>query len=468
MNSVDQVNYRPVDPIVTGQTSKVISSTNTLCRMSALSQHFQGSESNLGQLKTIWEKASLQLASSNLNDVKETMKSALSTIENVDPVYKIYTTMIDDATTPEALGKCSRKLLKDIASLSFAFEKTKTSAGINGPTYIVGYSRYSSKCALSKRRDYIVKWTSWNEIYSSRIYDALSQFLSSKNQPFLVPKLAALDFDKRIHDQHDCKQLSLEEETAAHLKQSYRAIAGKNTNKEETQIILVEKINGSNLFDFVTMKYKFLNLHQKQALFKKIGQLCILDLAIGNPDRLAPAFEFGFGNQFTFKPTLPANFCNVMIDWEPNTSNSDPLMEFYAIDNGFDSDLISNKDQDKAYQQFLSNNLCSTYKALQALVTMTLTSLSEGILLKIKTAGAPRAVQKTGIACKLFQEDLKNNNIAYNALLLGLTDMITTLKESLPYFWESEEGLNLKNYLTTTHPELLEAISGRLAVFNKK
>ena len=250
---------RPVDPIL-GSTEKVISSTNSLYRLVSLSKEIKNGNTEIAAVKKVWEQSLQQLDSSNAVEVKERMIAALDTLQNQPTIYKIYISLLDKATTPEALAKCAKKFIKDIASLN-TFALVKTTLGANGPTHIVGYSRFCTKSIFAARRDYVVKWTNWNEIHSSHLYETLTQNLPHGNQVplFCVPKTAALDFDKQIHEMSDGTQIPLEQETTCHLKQSFLATAGENNSSSDTQIAFFEKINGTNLFEFVHTKYRDLD-----------------------------------------------------------------------------------------------------------------------------------------------------------------------------------------------------------------
>lgn len=394
-------------------------------------------------------------------DLKENVteiKSKLNAINFATPVFQIYADLIDAAKNLEALDKCARKCLNDLQKI-ITFDIRKTVLGLSGPTHIISYNynynRNINNVPQNKSRNYVVKWTNSNEIVSSRIYEALAKYFIQKNLclSFLVPETASLDFDNQIYSAADYSHHYFEKEEALELQKSFHVIVSKG--KSDTQIILMQKIIGSDLLDFVQTKYLTLPQNQKQTLFKKIGQLILIDLLIGNPDRLGPHTSFN-GHLYEFVQDSSANFGNLMIEW--NSASTDQDLKVYAIDNSIDDRLISNARQKAAYKQFLQRNCKSTeMNGLAALITASLKSGLE------KMIQGGKDVEQTD--CESFLFDLQDQEIAQGRLKDGLCEMLGVLEKSLYSFWISPDSLNIREFLALKHNSLMEAISDRFEIF---
>lgn len=461
MNVISLFNTHLTDPIL-GPLSNVIKSTNTLCRINPLSKHFQDAESEILAVKAVWEQVQQHLKeileqpsdATVIDRMKETMKAALNEISRNTAVFEIYNKLVDTAIDAKALDKCARKFLDDLGAVS-TFCLTKTYLGLSGPTHIISYNRYSTSAARNKPRDYVVKWTNSNEICSFRLYEALTQHLIQGTQvsTFLVPKTASIDFDYKFHHTANYSSCQLEKKEAAKLQQLFYSIVGRG--KSDTQIMLVETVIGSDLLDFVQTKYAKLDVSQKQDLFEKIGHVTMLDLVMGNPDRLGPHINFNEKeNDYEFVPDSPANLGNLMIKWDPNTGS---LLEVYAIDNTVDTLLIFNGQRRAAYKRFLQS-IISNPKEIESLAALIHRSLADGL-----TRATRYVNQET---CQSFVADLKNPEIAEKSLNYGLSTMLALLQKSLPHFWNSEDSSNVKEFVNQKHEMLLTAVSERFEIFN--
>ncbi len=471
MNEIKLINDRPIDPILCS-TPKVISSTNTLCRVIQLHRFFENEKDShrneiVAAMIKIWNGTLVELYPTHssscldmncldINGIKKRLESQLSETPYGAKVFEFYSEQISNTSTIQIFRKCLSMITKDLAMINM-LDIQETTRGANGPTHIVSYSRFSKKQALAKQRNFVVKWTRWNEICSTYLYEIFSQKLTRENQlsPFLVPKIAAVDFERQICALSHWSHEPLEQKTTDHLRQSFHTIAGKSKRPKDAQIMLLEKINGSNMLDFIETKYELLNSEQKQALFEKMGQLAILDLWIGNTDRL---IKLCYKGQYTLQAISSANFGNLMIRWDVDT---DQMLELYAIDNGVDLQLISNERHKSAYRKFL-NSYLDDPTPIESLAACALACMREAIQIKIQTS-TPDTKKKLFA----FQKDLEDLDVAKPALTKGISDMFTILKESLPAFWDGEEAVNIKNYLKENCPELLEAVSAQFEAIKK-
>jgi len=465
---INIVNKPHFDPIL-GPTQKVIQTTNTLRRISELNNSL--SFSNIMRSKGI--KAIQEIAASaqellpyeNLEDVKMTLKTGLENITTGvikgKNIAKIYTGQIEAATTVNELSKCIRHILKDSSSL-LTFSIQKSNKGQNGPTYLVSYTRPSKKSSKPNLREYVIKWTNENEICSWRLYDVFSQNLAL--QSFILPKMAVLGLDKQLHEMCDQTCFRLEEETAINLKQSLIGIVNKNTNPNDTLMIFMERVSGSNLFDFAKDKYQLLNPEEKQDLFEKMGRLSMLDMLIGNTDRLIQTSYNKSTKQYQCE-NQTANLGNIMVDWFPNEGKVPSL---YAIDNGIKPQLITDEEEKAAYKQFVGNYFEDS-KMTDVLADLIVDSMQKGCrdnaelstTLDITLAHNLKEYQP-------FLDDLKDSDLLKQALVKGLFEMSMTLKEQLPSFWNSDEALKIKNYLKENYPMLQDAVTERIQILNRR
>lgn len=452
------VDTQVYDPIL-GSTHKVIQSTETLGRLRQLNDSLVTFKSMrtraIGDLQSLGTKAQQELTSDNLDIVKKTMKEGLSQIEmgvrQGKNLLDIYVKRIDSAKDAQELDKCISKLHKDTVSL-LTFNLQKTKKGQNGPTHLVSYSRFSKK-GLPNFRNYVVKWSSWNEICSWRLYDAISHLFPQK---FSVPKTAALDFDKQVHENGDLASFSLE--ASAYLKQSFLDIVGESINTQDAQIMLMERVQGSNLFDFAENKYQYLSEEEKSDLFQKMGNLAMLDLLIGNTDRLIQTSYDADKKQYVLKD-LTANLGNLMIDWFKGK-----FPNLYAIDNGVKIELIKDETEKVAY-----NQLIQKCEDINSVADMMIRSIKNSFQEHAEGLATSKEPQDQVIAkFEAILNDLQNSDAPKKALINGLEEMSRNFNYILLPFWNSDEALKLKDYLKDNYPALLDAVSERFQILNFK
>jgi hypothetical protein len=420
------------------------------------------------ELQVLGINAQQKLSSNDfsLDIVKNIIKEDLSRIKTGvmkdKNLLEIYEKVIDGARTPEELDKCIMKLHKDTSSLT-TFNLKKTNNGQNGPTYLINYTRPSKKNTLPQLRNYVVKWSNWNEICSLRLYDLIVQTLFP--QIFAIPKTAALDFDKQIHEKGDGDVCALGEVTSAYLKQSFLDIVGKSIQTDDAQLMLMEKVKGSNLIDFAQTKYQYLTAGEKSDLFQKMGNLAMIDLLIGNTDRLIQTRYDANTKEYLLENTT-SNLGNLMIDWFPDECKFPTL---YAIDNGIKKELISNEIEKVSYNQFIQNLLEDSNK-METLADMMVQSMKNSFhdIAELMAESSKETLTVTRAKFDSIMNDLQNSDAPKVGLINGLKEMSSNFKEVILPFWNSEDALKLKNYLKDNHPPLLDAVSERFQILNFK
>lgn len=412
-------------------------------------------------LKLHVESAKEELSSDNLDNAKKTIRVALGQFKKgVRPnknLEDIYSKAIDEAKTFDELNKCLSKLIKDTASIR-TFNLQKTNKGQNGPTNLVSYTRSSKKCDLSPTlRNYVVKWSNWNEICSWRLYDVFSKVLSSP--VFSIPKTSALNFDKiSMHEDAYWHSYELNGETSAYLKQTFLGVVGKSIQIDDLQLMLMEKVKGSNLIDFAETKYPLLKEEGKIDLFRKMGHLAMLDLLIGNTDRLIQTNYDAKTNQYRLED-LTANLGNLMIDWDPN---EDKLPKLFAIDNSVKKELILDKIHKDKYNLFLQHQFKDSIQIVDTIILSIQKSFDD--IAEDLSENSNDTFQSSLAKFKSILDDLQNDQLK-KAMKDGLEEMSTAFIQDLLPFWNSEKALKIKNYLESNHPELLKAISERFQTF---
>lgn len=438
-----------VDPIIHSSTS-LIPSTNTLWRVNQLNFSIHPLKiyrdkviRKIEEIRDVCLEGDLDqrkiAITQYLNEIKEGLR------ENQN-ITQIYASEIDSASSCEELSKFINLLLADLKTLS-TFSLKKASRGQFGPTHIISYKRRSA--TPLKNRDYVIKWTNWNEICTSRLLALFAEHLNS----FRIPKLAVLDLENQIHETGNGLRSELPLKDITNLKKKFADTVGKSNFPQDTKLVFMEKVSGSNLVDFAKTEYAKLHEKQKQDLFKKMGMIAMIDLILGNTDRLIQtayaAQEYSLDNQ-------SANFGNLMISW---TGAVDEMPILYTIDSGINSDLISNTERKKSYKRFLQiylneNSIPDLAKSIAASMEKSLEDYAN-----LETENKmPLNIAREKFHC--LQEDLNNPEIFQQPLEKGLKTMLSELKKNLSHFWSG----SIQEYLKKNQPEMFETLSEQLNI----
>ncbi len=444
-----------------GEPHRVFKAASTLVRLVQLDNALPKNKTRtktIGDLAQLWIQANEQLTGS-LDVEKKVVSEKLKTANN--RIYLVYANDIEAAKTFPELKKCRERFLKDVKSIQIN-PIQKTHKGLNGPTYLVSYPRLKVNGDMPKLQNYVIKWTHWDEICSTRLYAALSECLQmSKELKFTVPSAAALDFDAMIHETTEGSHQLLSEESNQALKIKFEALLKTMDPKltpSEQQIMLMERVPGANLFDFAMRVYPTLGHEQKVSLFRQLGFLAILDLVTGNSDRLIRVIYDEKSSSFNLE-TFEANLGNAMVVYNAAESVFPSIV---AIDNRIDANLINDLAQSEKYNQFL-RELFDNPKMIDSLGEAMLISIQSAVNLQIEDEDDPIEAKK---GLQQFSQDLKT--IALPAMKEGLAQMASKLKGSISTFWEQEQNAPLKNHLNWAHPEFLRAVDERFKIFTKK
>lgn len=452
-----------------GTTPQILQSASTLMRLTLLDDALPKNRSRstvVDQLAKIWleggKQASMIISSgtgsTDLDSLKALMSGQLKQLGS--RLTAIYAEELEAVTTAAELNKCALRFFKDTNSIQIA-PLQKSFRGVNGPTFLVSYPRLDNQLQTPQLHQYVVKWTQWTELCSARIYDGFSRSFSLEGPPstFIVPKASGIDFERGVHEMPDCSQTLLSTETVDKLRQKFLGVVQAVDSKitpQDNQIMLLERIPGSNLFDFAKTKYQDLSQDQKEKLFTRLGRLAMLDVLMGNTDRLIQVFYHKESSSYDLV-TYESNLGNAMIVW----SSELQFPELFAIDNGIDEKLIHDPEYKAKYLAFL-DNILKNPKMTELLTDAMTKSVKSAISLMAEDEDDDLVELRKRL--KPFVADLES--LGQSAIANGIAEMKESLRTTLIPKWDSEDNAGLISHLKWAHPELLEAVKERLETFN--
>lgn len=386
-------------------------------------------------------------------NTENSFRNALVKQETIAPLYPL-TDLSDDQVKIVA-----SRVLKDLASLAGGRPVTKPSRGARGPTFLVSYSRTLPNCQVVASRDYVLKSTSQAEIDANLIYDAFStRFKAPEGLGFWVPKTAGLDLVKRNLVHPNCTNTQLSPGVTGQLSQSIDGIGQAHASGQsplhEKPILISKRIRGENLFDFACSKYAALRPEHKQKLFERMGRLAVLDLVLGNLDRLARiGFDEAGDSNYEFSVFEESNLGNLMIDLDEN-SQVPPYI--FLIDNEVEPELFSSDEKRKAYLKFLGKFFSDPEKVSKLTNNIRLCLISG---FNGQADDAPGNVVQARGNLTLIKKDLAENGLAVQEIQKGIFQMMDELPELFER-WELDSSL--QNYLQVSSPQLLGGIQERI------
>lgn len=458
---MNPIQIKPQSPVFK-DAPNVLKDTKTLLRIASLNSSIWEDDERgdyLKELQQIWVNSKSMLATSSLDEAKEYLTNKFHKLDLID----VYGPKIEAAQTPEKLEHYIEKFSLDVNSV-LSNPLKKSTRGNKGPTFLVSFPR-QNKSGITELQCYVMKWTHWNELCCTRIYHAFSRFLSQHcNSPFFsVPDVCGFDFEENVHETGDSRRITMETKDQKGLNATFQQIAKIGAPKHpmnDKLVMLCERINGENLFDFATSKYAHLELSQKMKLLTQLGQIAMLDLITGNLDRIVQ-INFDTHQDCYGLLDCEANFGNIMVQWATD-SGKEPTL--FAIDNGIEDALVENPTRIEKYQEFL-NALLSDPEMERKLVENIVASFKHAIATQVDDiSGANRKIVRQKL--EGFSEDIEA--FGRECFLAGLKEMDTLLQTTLLPLWNGVEGSPMREYLSTTYSKLLEAVQFRFNEFTQK
>ena len=354
--------------------------------------------------------------------------------------------------------KWIKRAVKDVACLSIS-PVQRSKKGLNGPTLLVSYSEEKNNRDV-QLEEYVIKWVKPDEIPSNRIYSVFQA-----NQLFLIPAVGGVNFHNNIHESMTCECTVMDLAQNEQLKKNFLELAksyaslDEDEGPTENQVMVAERVCGANVVDFALTKYEYLNPKQKEDFFKRLGALALLDLLIGNSDRLAKA-EKSFKTGAYELSDLESNLGNVMIEWR-DIKQDEPIV--YAIDNGMDPDLYLNPGEQEKYLLFLKTLFSSPNWSVQ--IGKSIAKSMQSALRMQADDESSANVEEMKAKFALLSQDL--DGMAVDALIAGVEEMAQKLESSLLPKWESDECMTVRQSLRSTAPNLLSGVQTRFETFQK-
>lgn len=452
--------------IVFGQPQEVLKETSKLQGLVQFDAALPvNRQKTLDYITRIWASESQNCQ--NREESVETRKMRLKDANRTRPlmgmsssVSQILCSKIDAAETHEEIDKLARRILKISASLSPASPMKKSQVGLTGPTLLVSYGKSDLKAKFSILA-YVLKWTNREEIAGNLLYSAFANRFAKQSLGFSVPANRGFDFEKKLSKSADEELSDLEEGLSNALDASFTSVVASfdpAMKRYGEQVMVTERIQGSNLFDFSIGKdkYEALSESQKRELFVQMGKIVPLDILFGNNDRLLKFNLMADPRQGL--ATLGSNAGNLMLRQEE--ANGDPLI--YAIDNGIDSELVSNPEKMKQYLAIMTILFAQENPETEMAKHMV-QNLAAGLKEKVEDIEDPQESRKAMEGLKPILADLEK--IALPAFEQGIREMLAELRQELIPAWRSPDAEPLKQQLRTIYPELLDAIEERINTF---
>ncbi len=445
-----------------GPSPQVLQASNTLLRLAEmdaiLSSGLKDRSLIIRTLRNLWIEVEEKLPRS-ITVAKDVLSEGLLKIGKA--LARLYLEKIPSAPTEENIRKCLRRMQKDVQSVLIPPLK-KSVRGNKGPTFLIDYQRFNSTTPSGKNFSYVIKWTNLEEVACHHIFSAFGSSFGqdthlNPKSGFLVPQMCFLDFEHRVHEIATQGQTFLPASLCSQLRNNFLRISEIYYSNPISKSLLMisQKIDGENLFDFAQTRYRLLNKDQKAKIFNRLGRLAMLDIVAGNLDRLIQIFTNRNG-EYTLQD-LEANLGNVMVVWSQE-SEQGPLL--YAIDNGIETDLIENVASRAKYLSFL-RNLFSSRNLVQLMAQNMVKSFQHALETQIDDVSTQN-IQDLKKQFQIFSDDLVS--MAYPAFCRGLEEIHFHLQDHIIPGWEDKRSLFLREYLKSTYPKLFVAVQERIDI----
>jgi hypothetical protein len=206
-------------------------------------------------------------------------------------------------------------------------------------------------------------------------------------------------------------------------------------------VMEAKKVEGYGFPQFVYTQYNQLNDAQKQSLFRALGQLSLLDILVGNDDRLMRAEDFNEPTYIKHGPEQP-NLDNLMVE-------KDSFL-VYGIDN------VSNPKYCEERETYL--NFLNTVLSPSIFVHLS-KNIQASITLFFKFTDTPPANATEKEALKSFIKDFQAIGAA--PIQQGLEEMYGHFIGTILPAWKSDRATEIKTLLNQLDPSFIAMIDER-------
>ena len=206
-----------------------------------------------------------------------------------DRIQEYYEPLLREIHTIEDLRLFAQQTIANIVLMS-ASPIVLSNRGIKGPTFLVSFL----KDQPHPHQACVIKWMDSDEFVSNCVYKKLAKCPATDSEAlhdhgFDVPISAELDFNSSVFEGSDGTHETLGSSDKERLESIFQEITQHRDPSHRVhsrQLLLCERIKGANLFDFAHAEYLSLSLEEKKKLFIRMGRLALLDVIVGNLDRL--------------------------------------------------------------------------------------------------------------------------------------------------------------------------------------
>lgn len=430
---------------------KFVKASNTLTRLVVLDRSLPGVRAKRQKALELLELICKEAISNLQTSVRASQEGALRKLSELPPnVGPLYSGAITQAATDQEMKRVISKIQKDPKSILVPVLQ-KSHRGLRGPTLLVNYQRMKPSGHIC-RYAFVVKWTERFELLCHRMYEI---FLNVHDCGITTVQASGIDFATKQFENTKRQRgaLSAQDDTVGKLHKNLLLITPEESEPTASHVMVSKRIEGENLLDFAKSKYALMNEEQKKEFFHRLGKLAMLDIIMGNLDRLVLVIAVKDADPYSLNGA-ESNLGNVMVVWS-HDSKQPPLL--YAIDNELDDKLVFDELHVAKYKSFLQTLLTSA-GWVETIADSMVSSLQSAFRTQLDDdKGDVRLLQQQ---LKPISQDLAP--LAKSSFQTGLKEMARHFYKELVPCWESVDTLSLKSYLQSSSPKLLQAVGDRI------
>ncbi len=325
----------------------------------------------------------------------------------------------------------------------------KPNRGNKGPTLLINLPE-----------SFVLKWTGWNEVLMNHLYRVFSLAPESQYSiGFQVPQVLGIDLVNERMLRSDGMAIGFDhcEEIQNCLQDIKRYSVSRSAAQQASSYVMCsEKVPGAHLLDFARSKYVTLSPAQKMKLLERIMRIALLDIVVGNIDRIIQVDELEDRYELA---DFEVNLGNVMIVMR---EGGEPLP--YAIDNGADAQLVESFEKRQQYIAFLTS-IFSRGDWSRVLAENITASMQAALRTQIDECDL-ESMNRSMIVTQLeaFSSDIESVD-GQAAIQRGLLTMVRMLKTHLLPAWGDGRMDVVKTSMRQCEPLLLSALNERFQYF---